>query len=133
PVAALRALIPEPLEVDTWEGRAYVGLVPFAMRRIKPSWLPRAMAFDFLETNLRTYVHLAGQRPGVWFFSLEASSWLAVQAARIGWSLPYHYARMSMTRDDGQLESVSERRRGQASARLRWSPRYVSTKMRRQG
>ncbi|MCA9711400.1 MAG: DUF2071 domain-containing protein [Myxococcales bacterium] len=122
PVEALRARLPAGLTVDTWEGRAFVGLVPFAMRRIRPRWLPKALAQDFLETNLRTYVHLDGQQPGVWFFSLEASSWLAVTAARLGWALPYHHARMSMTSAEGVFDYATERYRGGAGARARWTP-----------
>jgi uncharacterized protein YqjF (DUF2071 family) len=99
PAAALRAVVPRELELDLWEGQAYVGVVPFEMVDIRPAWLPGAFALDFLETNLRTYVHYRGE-PGVYFFSLEASSRLAVQAARWGWSLPYHYARMEQRQDD---------------------------------
>jgi hypothetical protein len=103
PAAALRPVVPRELELDLWGGDAYVGVVPFEMVDIRPSWLPGAFALDFLETNLRTYVHYRGE-PGVFFFSLEASSRLAVQAARWGWSLPYHYAKMEERRqDDGTV------------------------------
>lgn len=94
PVDAMRAVVPQKLELDLFDDRAWVGIVPFLMRDIAPSWWPSALAFNFLECNLRTYVHHDGQ-PGVYFFSLEASSWLAVQAARTGWGLPYHHAKMS--------------------------------------
>nr|MCU0721719.1 DUF2071 domain-containing protein [Pirellula sp.] len=71
--------------------------VPFRMCDICPPWLPKRLAFNFLETNVRTYVHYKG-KPGVYFFSLDASSRLAVWAARTGWSLPYYYARMQSER-----------------------------------
>ena len=106
-VAALRALVPPQLELDLFEGRAYVGVVPFLMRGIRPSWWP-GPAFDFYETNLRTYVHHQGDAPGVYFFSLEASSWLAVQAARNGWGLPYHHARMSGADNEGHVKVGDE-------------------------
>lgn len=122
PLAALRPHVPARLELDTWEGRAFLGLVPFAMRDIRPRWLPRVMAQNFLETNLRTYVHLDGREPGVWFFSLEASSWLAVTAARLGWALPYHHARMSMVRDGERLDYETVRRSDGARARVSWTP-----------
>lgn len=93
-VAALRALVPPSLELDLWDGTALLGLVPFEMHNIAPRWWPHALAFHFLETNLRTYVHVNGE-PGVYFFSLEASSLLAVMAARAGFRLPYFPARMS--------------------------------------
>lgn len=89
----LRQLVPKELEIDTYNGQAYVALVPFRMCEISPSWLPKRFAFNFLETNVRTYVHYKG-KPGVYFFSLDASSRLAVWAARTGWSLPYYYAKM---------------------------------------
>jgi len=94
----VRALVPPSLELDLWEGQAHVGLVPFEMKDIRSAWMPRPSALNFLETNVRTYVHKNGE-PGVFFFSLEASSWLAVQVARTGWGLPYFHATMST---DGQ-------------------------------
>ena len=100
--------LPSGVALDLWEGQAYVGLVPFVMRDIRPRWLPRALAMDFLETNLRTYVVVNGE-PGVWFFSLEASSWLAVQAARIGWGLPYHHAAMQTSREGDRIRYASRR------------------------
>ena len=66
PVEILRPLVPEPLELDLYQGSAYVGIVPFVMLRVRPWCLPARMGFDFLETNVRTYVHLNG-RPGVFF------------------------------------------------------------------
>lgn len=115
PLEAVRPLIPQEVELDPWDGRAWVGMVPFRMERIRPSWLPSVMALDFLELNLRTYVHFRG-RPAVWFFSLDASSCLAVKAARTGWSLPYHHAGMSVARDGARVRYSSERKDG--SARL---------------
>jgi uncharacterized protein len=122
PVAQVRALVPPPLELDLWDGRAYVGVVPFVMRDIRPAWLPRFMALDFLETNVRTYVRHR-DRPGVYFFSLEASSLLAVKAARWGWSLPYFHARMSIARDAGAIEYETRRRDPAATRhRVRYRP-----------
>ncbi|MBN8615365.1 MAG: DUF2071 domain-containing protein [Deltaproteobacteria bacterium] len=113
PIEVVRPLIPKEVELDPWGGQMYVGLVPFRMEGIRPSWLPSVMAMDFLELNLRTYVHYRG-RPGVWFFSLDATSWLAVQAARTGWSLPYHHARMDVTRTGDRVAYRSSRRAGPA-------------------
>lgn len=114
---ALRALVPASLELDTYDGRAWVGLVPFVMRDIRSAWMPRSFGLDFLETNLRTYVHHRG-RPGVYFFSLEASSWLAVEVARAVWKLPYEHARMSTSRDGDTIDYASTRKRD-PSARCR--------------
>jgi uncharacterized protein YqjF (DUF2071 family) len=109
PVEAVRPLVPKEIELDPWDGQMYVGLVPFRMQAIRPWWLPSAMALDFLELNARTYVHYRG-RPAVWFFSLDATSWLAVQAARTGWALPYHHAEMSVVREGDHVRYESTRR-----------------------
>lgn len=112
PVEALRPLIPDALEIDTFDGSAWVGLVPFTMKGVRLAWLPPVPGTsDFHETNLRTYVHHRGKDPGVWFFTLEAAAWIPVQVARAGWHLPYHYAEMSLTRgDDGVIDYATERR-----------------------
>src|SRR5687768_15954742 len=67
PEPALRAVVPPALEIDTHDGNAYVGVVPFAMLGVRPAWLPERLGFDFLETNVRTYVHVGGRDPGVYF------------------------------------------------------------------
>ncbi|WP_161604510.1 YqjF family protein [Roseiconus nitratireducens] len=115
--AVLRPLVPESLELDLFEGQAFVGLVPFKMRDIKPPWLPQRWAFNFFETNVRTYVTYRGE-PGVYFFSLDASSLLAVWAARIGWSLPYHHATMTGSQQDQVHRYQSHRRGGQGKHRV---------------
>jgi uncharacterized protein len=92
---SLRRLIPEPLELDLFEGIAYVGLIPFTMTGVRPIGLPAVAGLSsFHETNVRTYVHVDGRDPGVWFFNLEAANSIAVRLARRLFHLPYHYARM---------------------------------------
>lgn len=94
--ALLRHTLPPGLELDTYDGSAWLGVVPFAMRATRFDWAPSVpTATDFLELNLRTYVR-AGDRVGVWFYSLDASSALAVRGARLGFALPYFDARMEM-------------------------------------
>ena len=117
--AIVRKLVPDVLELDLWEGRAYVGLVPFAMEEVRPSFIPRALAMDFLETNLRTYVVHNGE-PGVWFFSLEAASRLAVKAARMMWGLPYFHAEMSLERSDNRVQYATKRTSGAAELSCEW-------------
>lgn len=98
PARILQGLIPQPLSIDTWEGDAWLGMVAFSMSEVRPAWgfaLPYLSTFP--ETNLRTYVHFQGAEPGVWFFTLDASRWLAVQAARFGWGLNYRWSRMRVT------------------------------------
>jgi hypothetical protein len=109
PAQAVAALLPEGLEVDTFEGRAYVGVVPFTMRDVSPWWSPSVPGVsNFHEINVRTYVH-AGGRPGVWFFSLDAASSIAVVAARTGWHLPYHRASMDLSEEGGEIRYRSRR------------------------
>ncbi|HTJ84695.1 MAG TPA: DUF2071 domain-containing protein [Polyangiaceae bacterium] len=122
----VRALVPSELELDLWDGDAFVGIVPFEMHDIRLAWQPRIFGLDFLETNLRTYVHHRGE-PGVFFFSLEASSRLAVEAARAGWGLPYHLASMSTARDGDWIDYASTRRatrHSRASAGAHFRARY---------
>jgi uncharacterized protein YqjF (DUF2071 family) len=78
-------------------------------------------ALDFLETNTRAYVTYKG-RPGVYFFSLEAASLLAVKAARWGWGLPYFHAAMQCTRDGDWFAYETKRRRSQAACTARYRP-----------
>lgn len=112
----VRRLVPPSFELDPWEGRAWVGIVPFRMEATRPSWLPRRAALDFLETNVRTYVIHDG-KPGVFFLSLEASSWLAVRAARLGWSLPYQHAEMTAVRDGDRVAYDTARKSPPAGRR----------------
>jgi uncharacterized protein YqjF (DUF2071 family) len=92
--AAIQATLPPGLFVDTRENRAYLGVVPFWMDRIRPRFCPPVPGLSwFLELNLRTYVHTADGTPGVWFYSLDCNNRVAVQIARTLFSLPYVYAR----------------------------------------
>ncbi|HEX7151942.1 MAG TPA: DUF2071 domain-containing protein [Thermoanaerobaculia bacterium] len=90
PVADLQQLLPPGLTVDTFEGKAYVGLVPFTITGVRAVLTPPLpWISSFHEINVRTYVHHQGHWPGVWFFSLDASSTLAVTAARAMYKLNY--------------------------------------------
>ena len=94
PVASsdLRDKIPAALEIDIHEGSAWVGVVPFRMTGVHPRWMPPVPGTSaFAELNVRTYVTENG-KPGVWFFSLDAASALAVAAARRWFHLPYFRA-----------------------------------------
>lgn len=108
PLDMLRPLVPPGLAIDTYDGSAWVGIIPFEMRDVAPSGLPPIpTASDFPELNVRTYVSHSG-KSGVWFFSLDAGSWLAVMGARGAANLPYFHARMNCTRpgpDDVAYES----------------------------
>jgi len=94
PAEAIQATLPAGLFVDTFAGKAYLGVVPFFMQKIRPRFLPAVPGIsDFMELNLRTYVHDRAGVPGVWFYSLDANQWLAVQVARNFFHLPYEYAK----------------------------------------
>jgi uncharacterized protein YqjF (DUF2071 family) len=112
PVAAevLRPLLPPPLVIDTFEGNAWLGVIPFAMSNVRPRGIPPLpWASAFLELNVRTYVRYGG-RAGAWFFSLDASNPLAVRTARTAVHLPYYDARMDMNVDaDGSVHYRSNR------------------------
>ncbi len=94
--ARVRALVPPVLDLDLWEGNAYIAVAPFRMSRVRPRGLPGLPGHTaFPELNVRTYVKLDG-KPGVFFFSLDAGSRAAVVAARLAYHLPYHRAQMSV-------------------------------------
>ncbi len=105
----LRPLIPRQLSLDTFEGTAWIGMVPFTMWGIRASFLPPIPGTSaFHELNARTYVHYQGV-PGVWFFSLDAASRPAVWGARAFYHLPYFKAQMHL-RQDGKTIKYSSRR-----------------------
>ena len=96
----VRPLLPPQLELDLFDGTAYVGLVPFTMKGVRPVGLPPVRGISsFHETNVRTYVHRDGRDPGVWFFSLDAANRLAVYLARAFFHLPYFEARMFLEKE----------------------------------
>ncbi len=96
----LRPLVPSGLDVDLFEGTAYIGLVPFTMTGVRPVGVPPIWGISsFHETNVRTYVHRDGLDPGVWFFSLDAANALAVSLARTWFHLPYYHARLFLERE----------------------------------
>ena len=109
PAEALRRLIPGRLSIDTFDGKAWVGLTPFTIRDARPIFMPPLpWLSDFHELNVRTYVHLDGA-PGVWFFSLDANSKAAVIGARTFFHLPYYNAHISLNSRDNTVAYGSTR------------------------
>jgi uncharacterized protein YqjF (DUF2071 family) len=107
--AVLRPLIPPGLALDTFGGTAWVGVVPFDITHAHARYLPPLPYLShFLELNVRTYV-VAEAKPGVWFFSLDAASPLAVAGARRFFHLPYFNARMSADVQQGWVHYRSRR------------------------
>jgi uncharacterized protein YqjF (DUF2071 family) len=109
PVERMRARVPAPLELDTFEGRAWLGIVPFRMSGVRLRWTPPLPGISaFPELNVRTYVRHR-DRPGVLFFSLDAASALAVAAARMWFGLPYFRARMRCEMEGDGIRYAHER------------------------
>lgn len=109
PASVLRPLLPSGMKVDTFEGEAWLGLVPFLMRDVRPGGLPSVPGLStFPELNVRTYVTVGGV-PGVWFFSLEAANPIAVRLARTGFYLPYFDAGMHVQMSGETVQFASRR------------------------
>jgi uncharacterized protein YqjF (DUF2071 family) len=133
---AVRRLLPAGLELELFDGSAWVGLVPFRILRLKP---PRAFALPWIshfpETNVRTYVRGPGGETGVWFFSLDAARLGAVIGARLFYGLPYYWANMNVQCANGIAEYASRRTGGAkpAHARIRVSagPRIAAGELER--
>lgn len=104
--AEVQALLPEGLTVETFDGSAWVGLVPFQMRVDIPFAPAMKSILHFPETNVRTYVTSKSDRPGVYFWSLEASSLPAVVTARGGYQIPYFWADMSIERTSADGDRI---------------------------
>ena len=103
PESTLRPHVPEELHVDVRDGTAWLGVTPFRISGLRLRGmlaLPRLSSF--LELNVRTYV-TRDDRPGIWFFSLDASSQIAVEAARRTYRLPYFRARITATPRSGRI------------------------------
>ncbi|MHC5066942.1 MAG: YqjF family protein [Planctomycetota bacterium] len=111
----LRKLIPEQLEIDCFEGQAWVGIVPFRMTGVRLRWLPSLpWVSAFPELNLRTYVRYRGQ-PGVYFLSLDATNPLAVLVARRWYHLPYHRADIDLEYLGDRIRYACRRRQADAA------------------
>ena len=116
PVAMLRPLIPAQLEIDTFEGDAWIGIVPFLMTGVRLRGFPSVPGTaTFPELNVRTYVR-HGDKSGVWFFSLDAANPLAVIVARQLFNLPYFHADMAIERDGDTTNYTSTRTHRNASS-----------------
>ncbi len=106
---ALARTLPRGVTLQTYAGRAYLGVVPFRMSDVAPRLVPGVPGLShFPELNLRTYVE-AGGEPGVWFYSLDAAQPLAVRLARRFFHLPYFDARMWASRQQGVTRYASLR------------------------
>jgi uncharacterized protein YqjF (DUF2071 family) len=110
PIEQIRPFIPDRLQVDTFERKAWITLAPFTMWGIRPVFFPALPLLSTThELNVRTYVHLDGV-PGIWFFSLDASNPFAVWGARRTYYLPYFRARMRLEQRGERIHFRSRRK-----------------------
>ena len=115
-VRTLREKVPAAFELDLFDRTAWLGIVPFHMTNVAPRGVPSLpWVSEFPELNVRTYVRL-DDRPGVYFFSLDAGSRLAVRAARALLNLPYYPASMSVTPREDNIEYSSRRSNGNGAS-----------------
>lgn len=120
--ARVQASLPPGLMVDTFQGEAWIGLVPLFMRDVRPPIVPAVPAVsDFLELNLRTYVYDAAGRPGLYFYSLDCDQPLAVETAQRLLHLRYEHAAMEAGVDaDGVVDFAAQRTGTSEKAHFRY-------------
>jgi uncharacterized protein YqjF (DUF2071 family) len=111
----LQLLLPEGLEIDTHDGKAWVGLTPFVMDDFRLSCLPPVPRLStFPETNVRTYARDADGKDGLWFLSLDADSLPTVVGASLAYGVPYKWAEMRVDESEG-VHYRSRRRLGSSA------------------
>lgn len=130
PAEEIQRRLPAGLEVDVFDGQAWIGVVPFLMNRVRLRGLfPVPGTARFPELNVRTYV-TDGEKPGVWFFSLDAANRLAVRGARTLFHLPYFDARMRIAEERGVKYESERTHRGEPVARFRAHYRAMGSALR---
>jgi uncharacterized protein YqjF (DUF2071 family) len=111
---AVQALLPDGLEVETYDGSAWLGTHAFRVESVRiHGTLPVPWISSFTQLNVRTYVR-AGSKPGLWFFSLDTPSGLAAETARLVYRLPWHTCRLDIHERSGRLEISAARAAGRA-------------------
>ncbi len=109
--------LPRGLEVDTFDGKAWISITPFLLRSLRPPLFPQVLGLNFPETNFRTYVR-GPKGPGIWFFSLDAARLSAVIGARTAYGLPYYWSTMQVEDRENEMLYYSNRA-GRARTRIR--------------
>ncbi len=123
--ARLRPLVPSDLTIDPHRGDAWVSVIPFVNRALRPAGFPERLGIRLPELNVRTYVRHDGTA-AVYFFSLDADSLVSVIGARLFHDLPYYFADVAMDRSDGAI-SFESRRRHPGARPGRFRGRYRPT------
>jgi uncharacterized protein YqjF (DUF2071 family) len=120
PIEAVQRQVPRQLQVESFDGSAWVGVTPFLLRGLRAKSLPPVpWISEFPETNCRTYVRGPEGHSGVWFFSLDAARSLAVLGARLTYGLPYAWSRMRVVRTASEVTYESARLWPDSHARTR--------------
>jgi uncharacterized protein YqjF (DUF2071 family) len=123
--AVLRPRLPGRVQIDTFNGKAWISLTPFLLTGLRPPLAPYRLGLVFPETNLRTYV-VGPNGPGIWFFSLDAKRLIAVLGARWTYGLPYYWARMRVEIGENQNAYFSSRgQRAETQIRIAKEGRIV--------
>ena len=100
PISLICNQIPKQLELDTYNNKAWIGIIPFQMKKLRPSYaFPIPKISNFTEINLRTYVKDKYNRKGVWFFSLDTQNSFGNWIAKTFFHLNYRYAKTSFLSD----------------------------------
>ncbi|HEX7065492.1 MAG TPA: DUF2071 domain-containing protein [Bacillales bacterium] len=120
--AVIRPYIPDSLELDIYDGRAWLGYIFFQVRGMRPKYLPPVpMLSSFPELNIRTYVTYE-DKPGVYFFSLDAQNFAGVQGAKAFFHLPYAYARITLSQENRQFACDCRRMNLSKTFKARYQP-----------
>ena len=126
-VKVIQETLPEGLYVDKFQEKAYLGIVPFLMQKIRPIGFPAIPKLSwFHELNLRTYVHDENGKPGVWFYSLDCDQPIAVELARKLFHLPYQHAQMNFEREQEERYFTSQRRESNIPQQFSYQPKSDS-------
>ncbi len=119
----IQETLPKGLHVDTFNGEAWIGIVPFYMQRIRPVFAPALPWLSwFLELNVRTYVHDDQGNSGVWFYSLDCNQPVAVEIARRAFHLPYQHARMQAEITGETVDYHCQRKGEPVASRYQYQP-----------
>ena len=121
--AMVQSILPEGLTPDLFEGKAWVGLIPFSMKNLRLpgpfSLLSKLLRVNnFGEVNVRTYVRGPDGKCGVWFCTLDSDDWLAVKTANVAFGLPYRLAKIQLTRNENKIHWVDQRQEDSALSEL---------------
>jgi hypothetical protein len=119
----LRPLVPGALQIDTYDGKAWLGMIIFEMGGIYPRRFPGlSLTLPFSEINVRTYVTYKGE-PGIYFLSIDVNNWASLQIAKRWYHLPYHPAKVSIRKSGKSLSFEGIRKKEPLKVKGSYTPR----------